>query len=204
MFGQFINFLYANLILGAPKGMEDKVTPIHAFRGKNYVTGCYQFSAKELEEINKTGVLWLSFMGPNWPPVRVDAFIPAHNPDDVTIFGEEMSKRLHVLYYLDLAVFVLEVDPGEEDFAWQLVEKGGLVEDKQVDVFNLQFKQAPGESHTGDKYLFGEELVVLGFLRDLERLQPLKMLYPMLSDNHLILMKPEKAPEPTGRIIKLN
>jgi hypothetical protein len=205
----FIDFLYSNLELVAPKGMETEVVPIKAYRGPTHVAGCYQFSPEELAEINKTGVLWLSFMGQGWPPICVDAWIPRFKPVNMLFFGEEMPSICHLLQYLDLNLVILEV--GEDKVSWNWRHRPGEGHDQdggKLDIWDLEYRirtvgaAGPFDSELkGGRYLFGEKLEIVGRLEELPRLQPLKMLYPMLRDDHLILMFPEERPKPKSATI---
>lgn len=57
-----VNFRGANLILKAPPGRDD-VDPIHVMKNRGMVVSCWQFEPEELEEILKTGQVFLSSMG---------------------------------------------------------------------------------------------------------------------------------------------
>jgi len=206
---EFIPFLYCNTKLGPPKGQEVNVLTIDVFRGMEYATACVKFNEEELAEIQKTGVVWVSLMQPpppknmNWPPIRVEAFIPVHKPTQCLIFGELMKTKLHLIQYMDLNLYVLEVNDNESEFTWDLMAKAGTDADgKAIDIWNLRYK-VPGDSHyQGEDYLFGEELQVLGRLKDIPALQPLQYIFPMLKDEHLCLVhKPE---EPKATIFGLN
>jgi hypothetical protein len=210
----FINFLYSNMVLGAPPGMEDRVQEINAFRGKEYITACLQLTPEELEEVNKTGgVIWLSMLSRAWPPVKVEAFVPAHNPVNIAIYGDEMISGgiVQVLSYLDLNLILLEVGLNEGSFMWREVNAGGHTNDGSVvNIFDLEYRETDGAGEEspvkGGRYLFGEPLEILGRLRDLPKLEPLKLLYPSLRDDHLVLMQKDKPPELSkeAKIITLN
>lgn len=201
---QFINFLYANTQLNPAPGDEDIVQPIHAYRGKSHMTARVQFSDEELAEIQKTGGVWLSMMQPpapatNWPPVSVDAFIPYFQEVGFTIFGDHMIKEKpwHILYYLDLCIVVMDVLSNEDDFAFKLFKDGANDGDgAKLDLWDLQYKTQGSDEFVGDKYLFGELFDIAGRLKDIPRLQPLKFIYPMLRDDHLILFPRPKTPPP--------
>lgn len=205
----FIDFLYANITLGPPKGLEDKVLEIKAFRGQEYITGCYSLSPEELEEINRTGVLWVSFMGNAWPPVKLDAFIPAHRPfTELKVYGEFMQKPGAVvcLYYLDLSLVLIKADPDQQDFIWRPVkmekeeEFTFWGETKPFFIYDLEYRVGTSAVHTGSRYLFSEKLEALGRFKDLERLHPLKLLYPFLnepgSEDYLVLAKRNDKAQP--------
>lgn len=90
------DFPEANTCLGAPEGMEDEVYPLPVLRRLEPVVGplhrpdptdpsppqvarstvdccvsCWKLDADELAEIQRTGVVWLSVMGPTHPPLFV-------------------------------------------------------------------------------------------------------------------------------------
>lgn len=206
MHGQFINFLYSNLVLKPAPGTEDRVYPIHAFKGKEYVTGFYQLTPEELAEINKTGGLWISFMGHKWPPVKIDAFVPAHSDQSLIYFGEFLKDKLHTLDYLDLHCYLLDVPEEWGSFQWKHIPDGGQDNDgRKMDVWDLEYREryidkatnVPCETGAQSGVMgFSEELVVVGRIGDLPRLQPLSFIYPSLKSSHLVLMHKEVEPPP--------
>ena len=204
---EFIPFLYANCRLGPPAGMtEAEVRTIDVFKGEEYITGCVQFNEAELAEIAKTGVVWLSLMAQKWPPARVEAYLPAHKPADIIVFGTELAKKVHVLAYLDLTLVLLEMP--EEEIPVSFLHKPGAGNNGdggKVDIFDLQYKvrtmdEGSGQpviSETkGGKYEFGEELRILGRFGELERLAQLKYIFPNLRDDLLVLGIPDKPKPP--------
>lgn len=66
-----VNFEGANLILRAPKGQEETCNDLHVFRNRRMVVSCWQLDAAELEEIARTGCVYLSVAGPTHPPLYV-------------------------------------------------------------------------------------------------------------------------------------
>lgn len=199
--GEFINFLYSNIMLGPKKGDEARVQTIHAYRGPEYTTGFYSMTPEELAESQKIGGVWISTLG-GWPPIKVDAFIPVHKPTNVIFFGHLMPKICKLLQYLDLNIVVLEVLEDESGFTWRLLKGAGRDGDgAELDIWDLEYRTKTFEGTAmienglqGDKYLFGAKLEILGRLEDLPKLQPLKMIFPSLDDKHLILMEPESPP----------
>lgn len=69
--GQPINFAGSNVVMHAPAGAEN-VQDMHVFRTRHSCVSCWEFSAAELEEINRTGRIFLSVLaGGQQPPVYV-------------------------------------------------------------------------------------------------------------------------------------
>ena len=63
-----------NLILKAPSGKEKEVedlpvTKLTFDNGSKAIESCWKLSPKELEQINKTGVIYFACMGENHPPI---------------------------------------------------------------------------------------------------------------------------------------
>ena len=59
--------------LGAPPGMEDECAPLSIVRGRDpagrpVLISCWKFSRAELDEINRTGRVWLGVLGVTMPP----------------------------------------------------------------------------------------------------------------------------------------
>lgn len=80
---QPINFEGSNVIIGPPKGIsEDKVQSIFGLLGEvqgcPVVVTCWRPSAAELEQINKTGQVWLIVYGQTMPPVNISGSILPH------------------------------------------------------------------------------------------------------------------------------
>lgn len=70
-----IRFEGANFVFKAPPERED-VSDLHTFRqhGGPSNVSCWRLSPEELEEVNRTGCVWLSVMsGPMFHPAFVGA-----------------------------------------------------------------------------------------------------------------------------------
>lgn len=71
-----------NAVLGPPPGMgEEEVFSLSVFRGPNedgqpVVVSCWKPTREELEEINRTGRVWLIVMGHTMPPVMLEGIKP--------------------------------------------------------------------------------------------------------------------------------
>ena len=77
------NFDEANMTLGPPVGVsEDRVQSLRVHRGtfhdtsEAFVLSCYKVTQEELDEINKTGRVWLYVLGPTMPPVILSGVHP--------------------------------------------------------------------------------------------------------------------------------
>ena len=66
-----VNFEGANVILKAPAGQEETCNDLHVFRNRRMVVSCWQFEPHELEEIVRTGKVYLSVAGPTHPPLYI-------------------------------------------------------------------------------------------------------------------------------------
>lgn len=221
----FIDFLYANLTLSAPKGQEDKVEPIKAFRGQTHISACYNLSPEELAEINRTGVIWLSMLGQRWPPVQLSPWVPAHRAEalsKVKVYGITMVNKINSgdelvpIFYLDLALLFMKIPIEYQDFIFR--ERNDLSETERRDiglednlpVYDMEFRDRTSAVHTSGEFYFNQALQVLGRYKDLERIQPLKYLFPFLqleeTGDYLVLAPkdPPPADGETGRILTLN
>lgn len=71
-----------NTVLGPPNGMtEDEVTSLSVFRGATVegepvVISCWKFDKAELEEMQRTGRVWLYIYGLSMPPCAVGGHSP--------------------------------------------------------------------------------------------------------------------------------
>lgn len=206
-----VDFLYANMTLSPAPQDQGNVIPIKAYGGPNGITTCWKLSPEELDLINKTGVVWVHVCAKQFAPMSVHALVPAFNGLDFLVFGEIASwinakdwTRFGVIHYLDLAFAYLKPDPGEDSFVWRFknieepadMERWGLT--KPFTIWDLNYRS--GEKLQEGKYLFGEDLTVVGKLGDLERLQPLQTIHDFLTDDMLILMRKET----TAKIITMN
>lgn len=212
---EFIPPLYANMTLKAPPGSEGRVVDIMVRKGPEYLTAFVQFSEEELAEIQKTGGAWVSIMSDKWPPLSVEAFIPRHTPINLVVFGEDMLKRYEILQYLDFTLVLVKVEDKEQDFAFHCRKGEGRHNDQVVDIWDLTFKTtdlsvvvdkpiaALSSDHsvrTAGKYLFGAEMQILGRWREIPTLEPLKLLFPAVDENWLVLAP---MPVPPRKIIQL-
>ena len=66
-----INFDGANVVLKAPPGQEETCNDLHVFRNRRMVVSCWQLDPAELEEIARTGRIYLSVAGPTHPPLYI-------------------------------------------------------------------------------------------------------------------------------------
>jgi hypothetical protein len=204
--GKFIDFLYANLTLKSPPGMEGQVYEMKAYKSPNHITGFYQFTPEELAEINKVGGCWLSFMARSWPPVGVHAMLPALRPVDNLLLFDKTPERVQLLQYLDLNLILVLAPEEEGSFTWGPPSPGPEGPDgKPLEVWDLLYRVKTRDEATGamvetglqgGKYLFSERLEILGRFKDLERLHPLKLIFPGLTEEVLCLMQADPPPPP--------
>lgn len=84
---QAISFNESNACLGPPEGMTpEEVSALSIWRGEMLfhgmdrpvmtVVSCYKLSKEELEEVNKTGKVWLAIMGPTMLPAALMGISP--------------------------------------------------------------------------------------------------------------------------------
>lgn len=89
---QAVSFDESNACLGAPKGMTpEEVETLSIWRGDllfhgmdrpvTTVVSCYKPTKEELEEINKTGRIWLVIMGATMPPAALMGVSPFKEDD---------------------------------------------------------------------------------------------------------------------------
>jgi len=75
-------FHESNHVLGPPEGAtEEQVHSLACFVGVdegdyNVVVSCWRPTQEEINEIQRTGRIWLTVMGNSMPPVRMQAFKP--------------------------------------------------------------------------------------------------------------------------------
>ena len=65
-----VGFEGANQIYYAPKGV-DNCRDLEVLKTETQIISCWRLTGEELEQINKTGVVWLSVTGQGTPPVLV-------------------------------------------------------------------------------------------------------------------------------------
>lgn len=65
-----VNFTGANLVLKAPPGRDD-VNDLHVMRNRRMVVSCWQLEPEELEQVMRTGRIYLSVLGPTQPPAFI-------------------------------------------------------------------------------------------------------------------------------------
>ena len=77
------SFPEANTNFGAPKGMEDEVKNVVAFKTAGLVVTKWHVTDREVDQIASTNTVYLGVMGEGMPPV----WITAHTP-----FAEDEGK----------------------------------------------------------------------------------------------------------------
>jgi len=73
------NFRESNATLEAPPGRTaDEIAPlcVHVSRSTNEVISCWKPTLHELQEISRTGRVWLRIQGQSMPP----AYVSGHSP----------------------------------------------------------------------------------------------------------------------------
>lgn len=74
-----VEFKESTKELAPPKAMRegDICLPLPVFTDGQDVVSCWQFTPEELEEMQRTGKLWLTVLsGQTQPPVAISAFSP--------------------------------------------------------------------------------------------------------------------------------
>lgn len=76
-------FAEANVTLKAPPGMEGEVgdLPVHRSDEPALVVSCWELEPGDMEEIRRTGRVWLSVQGRTHPPLCVTARAPFDPPE---------------------------------------------------------------------------------------------------------------------------
>lgn len=76
------SFTESDAVLGRPQYMtDDECSCLSILRttttdGTPVVLSCWKLTAEELEEVNRTGRVWLTVVGQTMPPVMVDGVKP--------------------------------------------------------------------------------------------------------------------------------
>lgn len=66
-----ISITGGNLVMRAPKGEEDRVRDLHVFANRGGMISRWRLAPHEIEEIIKTGCVYLEVMGHGMPPVFI-------------------------------------------------------------------------------------------------------------------------------------
>lgn len=66
-----VGFEGANHLLKAPKEQESSVYDLPIFRDQVGIISCWRLSDEELEEVKRTGVVWLQVLGPTHYPLII-------------------------------------------------------------------------------------------------------------------------------------
>jgi hypothetical protein len=80
-------FKESNLVLGKPADMTDEECyGLPAFKGRDtagwpVIISKWQLSKEDLEEVNKTGCIWLAVTGESTPPVALSTESPFNKPE---------------------------------------------------------------------------------------------------------------------------
>jgi hypothetical protein len=77
-----IKFEQSNFTWGAPRGQEDKVDGMPAYKGTEKETNwpvsisCWELTPEDLRRLNEGGKIWLRVYGQGHPPVSVSTENP--------------------------------------------------------------------------------------------------------------------------------
>lgn len=66
-----ISITGGNVIMKAPKGDEDRVSDLQVFAHRGGLVSRWRLSAAEIEEVARTGCVYLEVMGHGMPPVFI-------------------------------------------------------------------------------------------------------------------------------------
>jgi hypothetical protein len=79
-----IRFDQATDVLGAPQGKEGEIGGMPIYRHPDgLIVSCWKLSEEELEEVKRTGIVWLWVMGPDTYPLAMDGISPwGRKPDE--------------------------------------------------------------------------------------------------------------------------
>lgn len=67
-----VGFEGANVVFQAPRGVpQEECGDLPVFRDSDQIISCWRLTADEIEEVKRTGVVWLSVIGSGTPPVKV-------------------------------------------------------------------------------------------------------------------------------------
>jgi hypothetical protein len=81
------SFPESNEYLSRPAGLENAVDPLSVAcvsvgEGVEAIISCWKFSQEELDEVNRTGRVWLGVLGLDHPPVFVAGIKPFESEID--------------------------------------------------------------------------------------------------------------------------
>lgn len=80
-----VGFEGVNFTFAAPPGHEDDVHDLHVAKLPSHTVSCWRLTEEELEEVKRTGVVWLQIMGHSMPPVYVSGECLVHVWDETTL-----------------------------------------------------------------------------------------------------------------------
>ena len=85
-----------NTVIGPPPGFEETIIPLPAFVDQQVgmAVSCWKPTPEELEEINKTGEVWLTVPLPH-PPVSVSGFCPIVSGDEAKKLMDEREETIN-------------------------------------------------------------------------------------------------------------
>lgn len=66
-----VNITGANVTFRAPKGEEDRVSDLSVFRNRGGLISKWRLTPEEIEEVRRTGFVYLNIMGQGMPPVWI-------------------------------------------------------------------------------------------------------------------------------------
>lgn len=79
------SFDESNHSLGPPPGVsEDECSSLAVFVDGKHVVSCWKLTREELEEVNRTGRVWLTIWGRTMPPACVQVASPFKQQQEAT------------------------------------------------------------------------------------------------------------------------
>jgi hypothetical protein len=67
-----VGFDQANTVLGPPPGRADEIDPLFIYRYNGQCVSCWRLSPEELEEVKRTGCIFVNVLsGETQPPILI-------------------------------------------------------------------------------------------------------------------------------------
>lgn len=134
----------------------DDILDLRAHDDGTNIFECWEFTKEDLEEVNRTGRIWISLMMRGVPPVSLQVESPFKVPRPMYV-SSAIFDRVYVTFHDDMEVVTVVIQPQEYDFVIEADKNSG------DGWFVVTVKnEGMGDERFYTEYQFKEELKVFG------------------------------------------
>lgn len=128
---------------------------VPVYKDRELKLSCWKLNKEEIEEILKTGTLWIHIYGNTFPHMRPSVFYPFKNLEPLRV-SEKIVDRVMMMYVEGEELILLRVE--EEENSFEVMEDDGW--------HHVLFKVGNDDFVYKNNYAFRDRIEIIGIARD--------------------------------------